>query len=286
MNIRKAGIAFIILFILGTILVISANNQKPPQVAGSKTTDEKSTQTGSKKTTAEVSETRTDTTNAFTEHMIDCLAPDGKTSKAPKADCDNLLTFWKNHPAAPVPSNTSTTSTVPTASSNTVLATAIIESVTSSATGSGTPTPTPAVTVTPTATPTPTPTPTPTVTPSVKPTVTPTPKPDKTPKMEIHTIKKGRCDSSSCRGWLTTLIVTGKNFTRDSRVVLSHHQKIESSQYVGGNGSTTIITDFYHLPNDTTFDVTITDPHRKSVTREDGFSTDHDSDSDDHGDDR
>lgn len=33
--------------------------------------------------------------------LIECVGPDGKTSKATQADCDNLNKFWREHPPAP-----------------------------------------------------------------------------------------------------------------------------------------------------------------------------------------
>jgi len=275
MNKRIFGLIFIVIFVLGAVIVVSATNQPTPKVAGIKT-HEKTVHTSNDKDSASDAKIASET-SYFTSDLVDCLAPDGKTSKSSKADCDNLLSFWRNHPAAP---NAGSNGSSSNSSSSNVVAVAIVEASTV------TPTPTPIPSVTPTVTPTPTPipsvTPTATPTPTVIPTATPTP--TILPKMEIKSVKKAECDSSSCAGWLTTLIVSGKNFTADSRVVLSHQGVIVSSNYVGGNFSTKIITDFYYIPDHMTFDVTVTDPKRASVTLHNGFSADHDSD--DHGHDR
>lgn len=45
-----------------------------------------------------------------TVSYIDCVGPDGKTSHAPKADCDNLNKFWAEHQPQPNPSSSNSSS--------------------------------------------------------------------------------------------------------------------------------------------------------------------------------
>jgi hypothetical protein len=119
---------------------------------------------------------------------------------------------------------------------------------------------------TPTMTPKPTPTAvvpsiTPSLTPTMTPTVTPTATPTPTPVNGITEVKVHECTAtSSCYGWLTDIEVNGYGFAADSRVKLK--ELIQSSpvfygQYVGGNGTTSILTDFTQLPHCQHFDVIV-----------------------------
>ncbi|HUD19602.1 MAG TPA: hypothetical protein VMR81_04115 [Patescibacteria group bacterium] len=109
------------------------------------------------------------------------------------------------------------------------------------------PSPTPKVTPTPTPSPTPrvTPTPTPSQTPRPTPTPTPVPQPSIT-NVQVHECTPG----SSCYGWLTDIEVKGTGFAPDSRVKL-HLLVLNGGDYtgtyIGGNGSTDILTDFINL---------------------------------------
>lgn len=188
--------------------------------------------------------------------LITCFGPDGKTARSTRKDCDNLLTFWKNHPPAANAGNSNNNSGSNSSSSNT------------------TPTPTPTVTATPTPTPTPTVDPTPTLSP------TPIPLPNPT----ITSVVIAPCTSSSC-AHITTVIVTGTNFTPGARVELikksngsiyNENTTLKNNpdaKYVGGNGSTQIITDFYNLPRCYTYAVRVyfPDPDKRTVTKEDAF---------------
>lgn len=158
------------------------------------------------------------------KNYIACVGPDGKTSYAPKADCDAVIAFWKNHrpsnPSSNTPSNSNTGSSNNGSSSNTQSSN-------------------PSVTVTPTPT-------------------------EATNPISIISVVPALCTSSSCKGWLTTLIVTGKNFSSTSRVSLiakgiTYSEAAKDAQYTGGDGKTEIITDFYNLPSCTAYDVQVDD---------------------------
>lgn len=119
-----------------------------------------------------------------------------------------------------------------------------------------TPSPTriPSPTPRPTVMPTPTPTTIPTPTPTTQPTPTPTPK----PTLAITAVKTHFCTvGSSCYGWLTGVEVTGTNFASDTRTKLKAGVTEYTGSYQGGNGVTSILTDFYNLPHCTNFNVTV-----------------------------
>jgi hypothetical protein len=105
-------------------------------------------------------------------------------------------------------------------------------------------------------TPTPTRTPTPTNTPI--PTRTPTPTPITNPLTITSAITHYCTEGSSCP-YLTNLEVNGTGFAPDSRVSLKRigTESIYYGRYVGGNGSTKILTDFYYLSNCAQFSVTV-----------------------------
>lgn len=104
------------------------------------------------------------------------------------------------------------------------------------------------------------PTVTPTIIPTRIPTPTrkPTPSPTIKPEVKIDQVLKHECsEGSSCFGWLTGVEVKGSNFSNDSRTKLSEGLNEYTGSYQGGDGSTTILTDFYNLPRCKFFDVEV-----------------------------
>ena len=122
-----------------------------------------------------------------------------------------------------------------------------LQSVWVTPTATPTPTPTETPSPTPTETVTPTPTVTPTATPTDSPTLTPTATPIPTPTPFITAVATRDCTTgSSCAG-ITGVEVTGLNFTPDARVKLVQGTTEITGTYIGGDGQTTILTDFINL---------------------------------------
>lgn len=98
-----------------------------------------------------------------------------------------------------------------------------------------------------------------TSTPSPKPTFKPSASPSATPRVvKISSVVVHGCSNgSSCYSYLTGVEVNGGNFATDSRTKLISGSNIFTGTYMGGDGSTKIITDFIYLPHCTTFDVLV-----------------------------
>lgn len=86
------------------------------------------------------------------------------------------------------------------------------------------------------------------------------------------------CSSPSCGG-ITTVIVDGANFTPSARIALVNgrtvYQEPYNAAYVGGDGSTEIITDFYNLPGCKTLDLKLYFPYpdHRTVTKSKAVKT-------------
>lgn len=90
------------------------------------------------------------------------------------------------------------------------------------------------------------------------PTPSPSPTPTPAPEVKIDDVLVNFCTTgSSCDGFLTNVEVNGENFAADSRVKLTNGGTEYTGNYMGGDGSTKIITDFLYLPHCTTFDAVV-----------------------------
>lgn len=100
----------------------------------------------------------------------------------------------------------------------------------------------------------------PSPTPTPVPTPTPTPTPTSYP-LTISSVTTRSCTiGSSCYPYLVNIEVLGSGFATDSRVMLTQTTpgyNIYNGYYVGGNGSTQILTDFYDLPRCYQYKVTV-----------------------------
>lgn len=165
----------------------------------------------------------------FVAQLVPCIGSGEKPASSTQKNCDNIWNFWN---AKANPSGIS------------------VAYLTHHSEPTITPTPTIEITPTPTTEVSPTPTPTP----------TPTQAPEQT-LPRITNVEVLDCTSPSCGG-ISTLVITGTNFTPDTVVRLvetdfgtfygenSTYVDVVNAVRVGGNGSTTIITDFYNLPCD------------------------------------
>lgn len=88
----------------------------------------------------------------------------------------------------------------------------------------------------------------------------------------INSVVIPNCSSSSCTGWLTTIIVNGVDLPTGSRMEVVSSGNVKSGQYVGGTDGTKIITDFYNLPGCKTYDVRVFYPDGRSITKYATFS--------------
>lgn len=170
--------------------------------------------------------------------IILCTGPDKVKFKARKLDCDNLNAYWAAHLPPPAQHHDNGSSNSGSSSSNNA--------------GSGS-----------------------SNNPAPSPTASPTPIVSNDPTITSVTVLP--CSSSSCSGFLTTVVVTGTNFTANARVAISSDGKTYSEQtamnfspkdatYSGGDGDTKIITDFYNLPKGKTYDVTVYFPAPQTRT--------------------